>query len=63
MDSLVPKEVGTVSEDLPALGALVGLFPRVCPLVPMEVGVAREAFSTHVTLIGLLARVGSLMAS
>ena len=52
-----------MSEDLPALRALVGLFACVRSLVPVEVGVAREALSTHITLIGRLTCVGSLVAS
>lgn len=58
----MPKQVGAVGEDLPALGALVGLLPSVCPLVSVEVGVAGEAFPTNVALVGLLTRVGALMA-
>ena len=52
-----------MSEDLPALRALVGLFACVRSLVPVEVGVAREALSTHITLIGLLTCVDPFVDS
>lgn len=61
VDSLVPVEVGALSEAIPTFGAGVGLLTRVCPLVFNQGGTLAEALPAFLALVGFLPRVDSLV--
>lgn len=61
VDSLVPVEVGALSEAIPTFGAGVGLLARVCPLVFNQGGALTEALPTFLAFVGFLPRVDSLV--
>lgn len=55
------SKAGALPERLPALAALVGLFPGVCPLVNDENVTLTERFPALLALIRLLSSMSSLM--
>lgn len=63
VSATVANDVRAEPKALPALGAHVGLFPRVHPPVVHQIGVVGEPLATLHTTIGFLTRVGTPVIS